>query len=262
MRRHPGLVPYVGAGIGSYAYKETSEFVDDLSVRHVGYLVTGGIEARIQRWIADAGVENVDAHVDALMERGVLRRLLAFTELKFSNSMIEAWWRSTLTNTTRASSLGVSRPDTGRDVLRHWRCGAGGPDVTRGRRAPSTRGGQPIGVGARRARLSTRPHDSSKLIAVPATDPGRRAPPELPLATRIRMGSHPSTEKAGSTRSPERTGPCASTETMPQKRLLDRTRRSLPQWVGENSRAEGQNVRNDSMAGAIGTPSIKEIRRP
>ena len=25
---------------------------------------------------------------------GVLRRVLAFTELKFSNSMIEAWWRS------------------------------------------------------------------------------------------------------------------------------------------------------------------------
>jgi hypothetical protein len=24
----------------------------------------------------------------------VLRRVLAFTELKFSNSMIEAWWRS------------------------------------------------------------------------------------------------------------------------------------------------------------------------
>jgi hypothetical protein len=28
------------------------------------------------------------------VETGVLRRLLAFTELKFSNSMIEAWWRS------------------------------------------------------------------------------------------------------------------------------------------------------------------------
>ena len=25
---------------------------------------------------------------------GVLRRVLAFTELRFSNSMIEAWWRS------------------------------------------------------------------------------------------------------------------------------------------------------------------------
>jgi putative transposase len=40
---------------------------------------------------ADAGVENVNAQVDALIETGVLRCLLAFTELKFSNSMIEAW---------------------------------------------------------------------------------------------------------------------------------------------------------------------------
>jgi hypothetical protein len=39
-------------------------------------------------------VENVNAEVDALIETGVLRRLLAFTELTFSNSMIEAWWRS------------------------------------------------------------------------------------------------------------------------------------------------------------------------
>jgi hypothetical protein len=29
-----------------------------------------------------------------LIHTGVLRRLLAFTELRFSNSMIEAWWRS------------------------------------------------------------------------------------------------------------------------------------------------------------------------
>jgi hypothetical protein len=44
--------------------------------------------------LADAGVETVNAQVDALIHTGVLRRLLAFTELKFSNSMIEAWWRS------------------------------------------------------------------------------------------------------------------------------------------------------------------------
>lgn len=44
--------------------------------------------------LADAGVENVNAQVDELIHAGVLRRLLAFTELKFSNSMIEAWWRS------------------------------------------------------------------------------------------------------------------------------------------------------------------------
>ena len=32
--------------------------------------------------------------VDELIDAGVLRRLLALTELQFSNSMIEAWWRS------------------------------------------------------------------------------------------------------------------------------------------------------------------------
>ena len=44
--------------------------------------------------LADAGVENVNDQVDALISTGVLRRVLAFTELKFSNSMIEAWWRT------------------------------------------------------------------------------------------------------------------------------------------------------------------------
>ena len=44
--------------------------------------------------LACAGVENVNAQVDDLIITGVLRRVLAFTELKFSNSVIEAWWRS------------------------------------------------------------------------------------------------------------------------------------------------------------------------
>jgi hypothetical protein len=44
--------------------------------------------------LADAGVENVNAQVDELITVGVLRRVIAFTELKFSNSMIEAWWRA------------------------------------------------------------------------------------------------------------------------------------------------------------------------
>jgi putative transposase len=44
--------------------------------------------------LADPGVENVNARVDELITAGVLRRVLAFTELKFSNSMIEAWWRA------------------------------------------------------------------------------------------------------------------------------------------------------------------------
>jgi transposase InsO family protein len=44
--------------------------------------------------LADAGVENVNAQIDELISTGVVHRVLAFTELQFSNSMIEAWWRS------------------------------------------------------------------------------------------------------------------------------------------------------------------------
>ena len=39
-------------------------------------------------------VENVNGQVDELVEAGVLRRILALVEVAFSNSMIEAWWRS------------------------------------------------------------------------------------------------------------------------------------------------------------------------
>src|SRR5262245_52062497 len=44
--------------------------------------------------LADAGVENVNAQVDELATAGVLRHVLTFTEMKFSNSLIEAWWRA------------------------------------------------------------------------------------------------------------------------------------------------------------------------
>lgn len=44
--------------------------------------------------LADGGVENANAQVDALVEAGIVRRLLALTECAYSNSLIEAWWRS------------------------------------------------------------------------------------------------------------------------------------------------------------------------
>jgi len=44
--------------------------------------------------LADSGVENRNRSVDALIESGLLRRVLAMTEIRFSNSLIEAWWRS------------------------------------------------------------------------------------------------------------------------------------------------------------------------
>lgn len=52
----PRLFPYVGAGVGSYSYQETSEFDDGpFDKRHVGYLVVGGVEFRVSRWIAVSG---------------------------------------------------------------------------------------------------------------------------------------------------------------------------------------------------------------
>ena len=44
--------------------------------------------------VADSGVENVNGEVDTLLGLGDLRRVLAQVEVTFSNSMIEAWWRS------------------------------------------------------------------------------------------------------------------------------------------------------------------------
>jgi putative transposase len=43
--------------------------------------------------LADGGVENFNGAVDELVEAGLLNRVLAQTEITFSNSMIESWWR-------------------------------------------------------------------------------------------------------------------------------------------------------------------------
>jgi len=44
--------------------------------------------------LADGGVENINGAVDQLVESGLLKRLLAQTEITFSNSLIESWWRT------------------------------------------------------------------------------------------------------------------------------------------------------------------------
>ncbi|MDA1164830.1 MAG: DDE-type integrase/transposase/recombinase, partial [Planctomycetota bacterium] len=44
--------------------------------------------------LADGGVENFNSAVDELVESRLLRRLLAMTDITFSNSLIESWWRT------------------------------------------------------------------------------------------------------------------------------------------------------------------------
>jgi len=44
--------------------------------------------------LVDGGVENYNSSVDELVDSGVLQRLLAQTDISFSNSLIESWWRT------------------------------------------------------------------------------------------------------------------------------------------------------------------------
>lgn len=44
--------------------------------------------------LADGGVENHNQAVDDLVASGLLKRVLALTEITFSNSLIESWWRT------------------------------------------------------------------------------------------------------------------------------------------------------------------------
>jgi opacity protein-like surface antigen len=53
-RPHSSIVPYGGAGYGTYKYKETSPSSDadeNVTLRHGGFVADGGVELRVHRWI-------------------------------------------------------------------------------------------------------------------------------------------------------------------------------------------------------------------
>jgi opacity protein-like surface antigen len=57
-RTSPRVFPYVGLGVGSYGYKETSDFADageNVDTRHSGYLAVAGAEVRVLRLVGIAG---------------------------------------------------------------------------------------------------------------------------------------------------------------------------------------------------------------
>ena len=56
--RRSRVIPYAGVGVGSYSYRETSDFSasgEDVDVRHAGFIALGGAEFRLSRWIAVTG---------------------------------------------------------------------------------------------------------------------------------------------------------------------------------------------------------------
>jgi outer membrane protein W len=52
------IIPYAGAGIGSYSYHEAADFAapgDDVDVRHAGFVLLGGAEFRVGKWAGVSG---------------------------------------------------------------------------------------------------------------------------------------------------------------------------------------------------------------
>ncbi len=77
------------------AWRVTDTFVVATTVAILRDAVNGAVARdRSPTVVADAGVENVNAGVDGLIESGMLSRVLALRDVTFSNSMIEAWWRT------------------------------------------------------------------------------------------------------------------------------------------------------------------------
>ena len=72
----PRLVPYVGAGWSSYAYKETSDFAEageDVDERYSGFHVLGGAEFKLTRWLGVGGELAWSTVPDALGSGGASR---------------------------------------------------------------------------------------------------------------------------------------------------------------------------------------------
>jgi hypothetical protein len=69
-RLTPSVFPYVGFGVGSYQYRETSDFSDGtFEKRHVGYPIVGGVEFRVGRWIGLSGDAQY-THVTGILGSG------------------------------------------------------------------------------------------------------------------------------------------------------------------------------------------------
>jgi putative transposase len=93
-----GTRAYLHAVIDNYSRRILGWRVHDrfCAGSSVAVLVQAGRVAQgtVPTLLADPGVENVNHEVDELIEAGVLKRVLAQTDVRYSNSMIEAYWRS------------------------------------------------------------------------------------------------------------------------------------------------------------------------
>jgi transposase InsO family protein len=74
------------------AWKVTPTF-DAGATAEILLTAAKGVDHGTPAVLVDGGVENFNGPVDELINSGLLRRVLAGTEITYSNSMIESWWR-------------------------------------------------------------------------------------------------------------------------------------------------------------------------
>ena len=74
------------------AWKVTPSF-DPLATAEILLAAAKGLENGTPTVLTDGGVENFNGAVDELVRSGLLHRVLARTEITYSNSLIESWWR-------------------------------------------------------------------------------------------------------------------------------------------------------------------------
>jgi opacity protein-like surface antigen len=82
-RLWPVVIPYAGIGISRYAYVETSDFAnaaDNVDTAHVGYLVVGGAEFRLHRWVG-VGVDVQYTRVTGILGGGGISAELGENDL-------------------------------------------------------------------------------------------------------------------------------------------------------------------------------------
>jgi opacity protein-like surface antigen len=63
------FVPYAGAGVGRYGYREESDGAaagDNVDTHHSGYLAVGGVEIRLHRWVGVA-VDAQYTHITGIL---------------------------------------------------------------------------------------------------------------------------------------------------------------------------------------------------
>jgi transposase InsO family protein len=93
-----GTRAYLHAVIDNFSRRilawKTSATFDPSTTAELLLSAASGLVDEKPTLLVDGGVENYNSAVDELVDSGLLKRLLAQTDISFSNSLIESWWRA------------------------------------------------------------------------------------------------------------------------------------------------------------------------